>query len=82
LLKVENLEVFYGDLQALRGISLIVAEKEVVSLIGSNGSGKSTALRTISGILHPQKGAISWDSQSLLNQSTSAIVGMGIIQIP
>jgi branched-chain amino acid transport system ATP-binding protein len=82
LLRVENLEVFYGDMQALRGISLEVTGGEVVAIIGSNGSGKSTALKTVSGILRPKKGAITWEGQSLLNLSTSEIVRMGIIQIP
>jgi branched-chain amino acid transport system ATP-binding protein len=82
LLRVENLEVFYGDMQALRGITLEVTGGEVVAIIGSNGSGKSTALKAISGILRPKKGAISWEGQSLLNLSTSEIVRMGVIQIP
>ena len=82
MLRVENLEVFYGDMQALRGISLEVTGGEVVAIIGSNGSGKSTALKAISGILRPKKGAITWEGQSLLNLSTSEIVRLGVIQIP
>jgi branched-chain amino acid transport system ATP-binding protein len=82
LLKVEHLEVSYGDMQALRGISIQVGQGEIVTIIGSNGSGKSTTLKTISGILRPRKGALSWDGHSLADLSTSAIVEMGIIQIP
>ncbi len=82
MLKIENVETFYGDLQALRGISLEVAEGEIVTVIGSNGAGKSTTLKTISGMLRARKGSITWDNQSITQCSTSEIVAMGIIQIP
>jgi branched-chain amino acid transport system ATP-binding protein len=82
LLSIENLEVFYGDLQALRGISLKVEEGEIVTIIGSNGAGKSTTIKTISGMLRTRKGLISWFDQPISNISTSAIVEKGIIQIP
>ena len=58
MLKVENLDVFYGDLQALRGVSLKVEEGEIVTIIGSNGAGKSTTIKTISGMLRARKGLI------------------------
>jgi branched-chain amino acid transport system ATP-binding protein len=82
LLSLENLDVFYGDLQALRGISLKVDEGEIVTIIGSNGAGKSTTIKTISGILRPRKGLIAWFNQPISNISTSAIVEKGIVQIP
>lgn len=82
MLKIENVETFYGDLQALRGISLEVAEGEIVTVIGSNGAGKSTTLKTISGMLRARKGSITWDNQPITQCSTSEIVAMGIIQIP
>jgi branched-chain amino acid transport system ATP-binding protein len=82
VLKIEDLDVFYGDLQALRGISLKVEEGEIVTIIGSNGAGKSTTIKTISGILRARKGLISWFNQPITNLATSAIVGTGIIQIP
>jgi branched-chain amino acid transport system ATP-binding protein len=82
LLKIENVDVFYGDLQALRGISLEVAEGEIVTVIGSNGAGKSTTIRTISGMLQARNGAITWYNQSITHCSTSDIVSKGIIQIP
>jgi branched-chain amino acid transport system ATP-binding protein len=69
-------------MQALRGISLEVGQREIISLIGSNGSGKSTTLKTISGILRPRKGAIFWQDHPVIGRSTSDIVEMGIIQIP
>ncbi|MCU0580344.1 MAG: ABC transporter ATP-binding protein [Desulfobacterota bacterium] len=76
------MDVFYGDLQALRGVSLEVPEGEIVTIIGSNGAGKSTTLRSISGILKPKRGSITWNDQSIHNRSTSEIVELGIIQIP
>jgi branched-chain amino acid transport system ATP-binding protein len=82
LLKVENLDVFYGDLQALRGVSLKVDEGEIVTIIGSNGAGKSTTIKTISGMLRARKGIITWFNQPISNLSTSSIVEKGIIQIP
>jgi branched-chain amino acid transport system ATP-binding protein len=82
LLRVEAIDVFYGDLQALRGVSLEVREGEVVTIIGSNGAGKSTTLRSISGILRPKKGAIRWADQPIQGLSTAAIVELGIVQIP
>jgi branched-chain amino acid transport system ATP-binding protein len=82
LLKVEKVDVFYGDLQALRAVSLEVSEGEIVTIIGSNGSGKSTLIKTISGMLRARKGAITWYNQPISNRSTSDIVETGIIQIP
>jgi branched-chain amino acid transport system ATP-binding protein len=82
LLNVEAIDVFYGDLQALRGVSLEVREGEVVTIIGSNGAGKSTTIRSISGILRPKKGTILWENQPIQELSTAAIVELGIVQIP
>lgn len=82
MLNVENLDVFYGDLQALRGISLKVEEGEIVTIIGSNGAGKSTTIKAISGMLRARNGSISWFSQPINQMTTSAIVEKGIIQIP
>ena len=82
MLKVENADVFYGDLQALRGISLEVAEGEIVTVIGSNGAGKSTMIKTISGMLRARSGSITWYDRPITSCSTSDIVAMGLIQIP
>lgn len=82
MLKVEELDVYYGDLQALRGISLEVGEGEIVTLIGSNGAGKSTLLKTLSGILKARKGRIAWYGQPLHEVDPAALVEMGIIQVP
>ena len=82
MLRVDGIDVFYGDLQALRGISFEAAEREVVSVIGSNGAGKSTTLKTVSGILRPRKGTIEFDGENISRASTSRIVEMGISHIP
>lgn len=82
MLRLENLEVFYGDMMALNGISLEVDKGEIVSIIGSNGAGKSTAIKTISGILQPRKGLITWNEGSIVQLSPSRRVQLGIIQIP
>ncbi len=82
MLKVKGIEVFYGDLQALRGVSLEVSQGEIVSIVGSNGAGKSTTLMTISGVLKPKRGEIQLDQDFIHQQSTSKIVSLGIVQIP
>ena len=82
MLRVKGIEVFYGDLQALRDVSLEVNEKEVVSIVGSNGAGKSTTLMTLSGILRPRGGEIYFEEKPVHRLSSSKIVEMGIVQIP
>ena len=82
MLEVKGIEVFYGDLQALRNVSLEVNEKEVISIVGSNGAGKSTTLMTLSGILHPREGEIYFQEKPIHHLSSSKIVEMGIVQIP
>jgi branched-chain amino acid transport system ATP-binding protein len=82
VLKVNGIEVFYGDLQALRGVSLEVNRGEIVSIVGSNGAGKSTTLMTISGILKPKRGEIQFDQDRIHQYSSSKVVALGIVQIP
>jgi branched-chain amino acid transport system ATP-binding protein len=82
MLKVDGIDVFYGDLQALRGVGLEAVVGEVVSVIGSNGAGKSTTLKTISGILRPRKGTIEFEGEDICRASTTRIVEMGISHIP
>ncbi len=82
LLQVENVESYYGNIQALKGISLYVDEGEVVTLIGSNGAGKSTTIRTISGIMHPRVGRIVFDGQEIQNVGAHELVGKGMAQSP
>ena len=82
MLEVENLSVAYGKIEALKDISLTVNEGEIVTLLGSNGAGKSTTLRAISGLLHPKRGDIRLEGKSIVGVPAHEIVGMGISQSP
>jgi branched-chain amino acid transport system ATP-binding protein len=82
LLVVDNLCVFYGAIEALRGVSLRVEEGEVVTLIGANGAGKSTTLRTISGLLQAREGSITFHGQSIERWPPHKIVKSGLVQVP
>ena len=82
LLSVENLEVNFGAVRALKGISLDVRAGEVVALVGANGAGKSTTLRTISGLSRPRGGKIIFDGKSIGGIAPSQIVSLGIAQSP
>jgi branched-chain amino acid transport system ATP-binding protein len=82
MLKLEDINVHYGDVRALKGISLEVQEGELVTLLGANGAGKSTTLMTISGILRPRSGRITFDGHELSQAGAYEIVRMGIIQCP
>jgi branched-chain amino acid transport system ATP-binding protein len=82
VLVVEDLAVFYGSIQALRGISLHVELGEIVTLIGANGAGKSTTLRTISGLLHPKQGRIEFNGRAIHGWPPHRIVQAGLVQVP
>jgi len=82
LLQVEEVDVFYKDAQALRQVSLRVEEGEIVSIVGANGVGKSTLLRTISGLLHPEAGRILFSGRAIERMPPHRIVEMGLIQVP
>ncbi len=82
MLKLENVHTSYGPIEAVKGIDLEVRQGEIICLIGSNGAGKSTILMTISGILRPAMGAISFEGRAIHGMPPHAIVGMGISQVP
>jgi branched-chain amino acid transport system ATP-binding protein len=82
LLKISNIDVFYGTFQALWNVSLEVKPGEIIALIGSNASGKSTLLNAISGIMHPTKGTIEFEGQDISTLDPSQIVALGISQVP
>jgi branched-chain amino acid transport system ATP-binding protein len=82
LLEVENLNVYYGAIHALQGISFHVDEGEIVTLIGANGAGKSTTLRTISGLLRARVGSVKFKGQEITITPAEQIVRMGISQVP
>ncbi|MDX6676369.1 MAG: branched-chain amino acid transport system ATP-binding protein, partial [Solirubrobacteraceae bacterium] len=82
LLEVTDIHTFYGNIEALKGISLEVEEGEIVTLIGSNGAGKSTTLRSISGLTPPREGSIKFDGKELGETPPQEIVRLGISQSP
>jgi branched-chain amino acid transport system ATP-binding protein len=82
LLDVKNLSVFYGAIQALRGVSLRVEPGEIVTLIGGNGAGKTTTLQTISGLLSPKEGEIQFDGQLIEARLPHRLVERGLVQVP
>jgi branched-chain amino acid transport system ATP-binding protein len=82
MLTVSGLDVYYGDLQALSGVGFELAEGEVVSIIGSNGSGKSTTLQAISGLLRGPRGSIQFQGRDISRASPSRIVELGISHVP
>jgi branched-chain amino acid transport system ATP-binding protein len=82
LLEIRNLVVRYGEIEALRGITIAVEEGQVVTLLGANGAGKSTTLRAISGLAKPASGDILFDGESIAGLGPEAIVRMGISHVP
>jgi len=82
MLDINNLEVVYGNIKAIKGISLSVNEGEIVTLIGSNGAGKSTTLRAISGLLKPKSGSITFLGEKIEGKEGHEIVAKGICQSP
>jgi branched-chain amino acid transport system ATP-binding protein len=82
MLKIENLFVAYGEIEALHGVTIEVGEGEIVAIIGSNGAGKSTLLNTISGLLRPRRGTIFYNDVRLDATPPNHIVGLGVCQVP
>ena len=82
MLKVENLRVAYGHIEVLKGISFSVEMGEIVALIGGNGAGKTTTLSTISGLVRPSSGTISWKGEKIQNAAVESIVGSGLAHCP
>jgi branched-chain amino acid transport system ATP-binding protein len=82
LLELDGVETYYGAIQALKGISITVREGEIVTLIGANGAGKSTTLRSINGLNHPRKGTIVFKGRDITHDAAHSIVKRGIAQSP
>jgi branched-chain amino acid transport system ATP-binding protein len=82
LLEVKDIHTYYGNIQALKGVSLTVEEGEIVTMIGSNGAGKSTTLRSISGLTPPREGSISFEGNEIGETAPQDIVSLGISQSP
>jgi len=82
LLEVDDVHAFYGNIHALRGVSLTVEEGEIVSLIGANGAGKTTTLNTISGLVRAREGRVRLDGEDITHTPPHEIVRQGIVQVP
>jgi len=82
LLEIENVHTYYGQIHALKGVSLTVDKGEIVTLIGANGAGKSTLLKTTSGLLRPSQGSIILDGEDLIQFPPHEIVAKGVVQVP
>jgi branched-chain amino acid transport system ATP-binding protein len=82
ILELENVHTFYGSIEALKGVTLDVGEREIVTLIGANGAGKSTTLRSINGLNHPRVGKIRFQGRDITDEAPHDVVKMGISQSP
>lgn len=82
MLKVENLHVAYGMIEAVKGISFEINDGEIVALIGANGAGKTTTMHTISGLIKPKEGSIYLDDKDITKVKADKLVGLGIVQVP
>ena len=82
MLEIKDIEVYYGVIQAIKGISFEVNEGEVIALIGANGAGKTTTLQTITGLISPKKGQITFEGQDITHMPAHKIVSMGMAHVP
>lgn len=82
ILKVDNLESYYGPIMAIRGVSLEVHEGQIVTVLGANGAGKTTLLKTISGIMDPEKGTIKLEGRDIAGMEPNKVVRQGVIHVP
>ncbi len=82
MLQIDHIDVYYGDVQILKGISLDVKDKELVAVIGGNGAGKTTLIKSISGLLKPRKGKINFDGKCISTMPGYQVVSQGMVQVP
>ncbi len=82
MLNIDNIKTYYGNIQALKGVSLTIATGEIICLIGANGAGKSTTLMSICGVVPPRTGRIVFEEREIQDLPTNRIVEMGIVQVP
>ena len=82
MLKIDDLHVYYGAIHAIKGVSFEVGEGEIVALIGANGAGKSTILKTVSGLLHPRSGSISFCGQDIAHTDAYKLLRTGLAHVP
>jgi branched-chain amino acid transport system ATP-binding protein len=82
LLEIDDIHVFYDKIQALKGVSISVDEGRIVTLVGGNGAGKSTTLKTVSGLLHPRRGEVRLEGKRLSAMKAHEIAGIGVVHVP
>ena len=82
LLDVTGIETFYGPIQAIRGVSLQVAQGQIVTVLGANGAGKTTVLRTISGVLDPERGQVRFEDREIAHLPPDRVMRLGICHVP
>ncbi len=82
LLDVTSIETFYGPIQAIRGVSLQVEQGQIVTVLGANGAGKTTVLRTISGVLDPERGAVQFEGRDIAHMAPDRVMRLGICHVP
>jgi len=82
MLEVESIDVFYGEVQAVREVSFRVGAGEIVTLVGANGAGKSTVLKAVSGLLHPRRGAVRFEGTDVSAEPAYRLVGRGLVLVP
>ena len=82
ILKVEDMHVYYGAIHAVKGVSFEVGEGEIVALIGANGAGKSTILKTVSGLMHPRSGSVVFDGKNIAHTDAYKLVRQGLAHVP
>ena len=82
MLKIENIDVYYGAIHAVKNVSFEVGEGEIVALIGANGAGKSTILKTVSGLMHPRSGNISFCGQNITQTDAYKLLRTGLAHVP
>ena len=82
MLKIENIDVYYGAIHAVKNVSFEVGEGEIVALIGANGAGKSTILKTVSGLMHPRMGTITFCDQNITHMDAYKLLRTGLAHVP
>jgi len=82
VLKIDNLESYYGPIQAIRGVSLEVPQGKIVTVLGANGAGKTTLLKTISGVMDPEKGTVELEGDFIQGSEPDSIVAKGMVHVP
>ena len=82
LLKVSNIETYYGPIMAIRGVSFDVPEGGIVTILGANGAGKTTILKTVSGVMDPQKGGVAFDGQEITGRDPDKVMRLGLSHVP